>query len=218
MTQKKGKNDRQATGEPATDGAALILDYLRKQNRPYSATDVSVNLHNKVTKAYAVKALRELHQKKEIECRIAGKQIVYHATQEEVDEKSADTVAVMDEEIKSLQEQLLGLKENEKKLQAELSSLNAVPLVSGLRGEIKRLEEEKESLCVQLAKVQGDGEANVSPQETEAARRDWKFWQKQARVRAQICRDLWRKCSETLPEGITREELWEQLGLEGSPL
>jgi 26S proteasome regulatory subunit (ATPase 3-interacting protein) len=128
--------------------------------------------------------------------------------QEESDENSADAVAAIDEEIQRLQEELPGLKEEEKKVQAELSSLNAVPLLSELRAEIEKLESEKESLAASLAKVHGDGEVNVSPQETEAVRKDWKLWQVQARVRARICRDLWLKCSETLPEATTREELW----------
>ncbi|KAJ0417192.1 Tat binding protein 1-interacting protein-domain-containing protein [Aspergillus carlsbadensis] len=217
MAPKKGKADKQAD-DASSDGTAMILDYLRKQNRPYSAIDVSTNLHNKVTKAYAVKALRDLHQKKQIECRVAGKQTVYHATQEESDDTSADAVAVMDEEIQRLQEELPGLKEEEKKVQAELSSLNALPLLSELRAEIEKLDSEKESLAASLAKVHGDGELKVSPQETEAVRKDWKLWQVQARVRARICRDLWLKCSETLPEGTTREELWERLGLEDSSL
>ncbi|KAK6495188.1 hypothetical protein TWF481_003214 [Arthrobotrys musiformis] len=38
----------------------MILDYLQKQNRPYSATDISANLHNAVTKANAAKLLKEL--------------------------------------------------------------------------------------------------------------------------------------------------------------
>jgi 26S proteasome regulatory subunit (ATPase 3-interacting protein) len=139
---------------------------------------------------------------------ILGKQTVYHATQEESDETSADAIAAMDEEIQRLQEELPGLKEEEKKVQAELSSLNAVPLLSELRTELEKLESEKESLAASLAKVHGDGEANGSPQETEAVRKDWKLWQVQARVRERICRDLWLKCSETLPEGTTREELW----------
>ncbi|KAL2816329.1 Tat binding protein 1-interacting protein-domain-containing protein [Aspergillus granulosus] len=196
MPPKKGKTDKQAAEDASSDGTAMILDYL----------------------PYAVKALRELHQKKEIECRVAGKQTVYHVTQEESDENNADVVAAMDEEIQSLQEQLPRLKEDEKKLRAELNSLNAVPLLSELRAEIKDLEGEKESLAARLAKVHGDGEVNVSPRETEAARKYWKFWQGQARIRARICRDLWYKCSETLPEGTSREELWERLGLEGSPL
>ncbi|KAL4973239.1 Tat binding protein 1-interacting protein-domain-containing protein [Aspergillus desertorum] len=217
MVQKKGKTDKSAKDVPL-EGSALILDYLRRQNRPYSAIDISTNLHNKVTKTYAVKALRELHQKKEIECRVAGKQTVYHALQEEMDEAGPDAVAAMDEEIESLQEQLSGLKENEKKIQGELNSLNAIPLLSELRTEIKKLQEEKELLTARLAMVNGDGSAEVSPQEKENVRREWKKWQNQDRVRARIYRDLWRKCSETLPEGVTREELWESLGLEGTPI
>ncbi|KAL5043403.1 hypothetical protein BDW71DRAFT_119646 [Aspergillus fruticulosus] len=207
MALKKGKTDKSAK-DASLEGSALILDYLRKQNRPYSAIDISTNLHNKVTKTYAVKALRELHQKKEIECRVAGKQTVYHALQEEIDEVGPHTIAAMDREIESLQEQLSGLKENEKKIQGELNSLNAVPLLSELRIEIKKLEREKESLAARLAKAHGDGSAEVSPQEKEKVRKDWKIWKNQDRVRAKICRDLWRKCSETLPEGVTREELW----------
>ncbi|KAL4924662.1 putative TBP interacting domain protein [Aspergillus undulatus] len=187
-------------------------------SRPYSAIDISTNLHNKVTKSYAVKALKELHQKNEIECRVAGKQTVYHALQEELDESGPDAVAAMDVEIAILQEQLSALNDEEKKMQGELNALNAMPLLSELRVEVKRLEEEKEKLTASLAKMHGDGSTEVSPQEKEVVRKDWKIWQDQSRVRARICRDLWRKCSETLPEGMTREGLWESLGLEGSPM
>ncbi|KAL4757385.1 putative TBP interacting domain protein [Aspergillus foveolatus] len=217
MAQKKGKTDKTAK-DASLEGSALILDYLMKQNRPYSALDISTNLHNRVTKTYAIKALRELHQKKEIECRVAGKQTVYHALQEEINEAGHDVIAAMDEEIVSLQEQLSSLKENEKRVQGELNSLNAMPLLSELRTEIMKLEKEKESLAARLIKVCGDASAEVSPQEKEKMRKDWKIWQNQESVRAKICRDLWRKCSETLPEGMTREELWENLGLEGTPM
>ncbi|KAL5332814.1 Tat binding protein 1-interacting [Aspergillus crustosus] len=186
--------------------------------RPYSAIDISSNLHNKVTKAYAVKALRELHQKKEIECQVAGKQTVYHALQEETDKTSPDAVAAVDQDIQSLQEQFPDIKGKEKKLQAELNSITAIPLLSELQLEIRKLEEENKSLGARLAAVHGDGSENITPQEKEAVRKDWKVWQNQNKVRAGICQDLWRKCSETLPENMTREELWEGLGLEGTPM
>ncbi|KAL4951330.1 Tat binding protein 1-interacting [Aspergillus filifer] len=172
----------------------------------------------RINAAYAVKALKDLHQKKEIECKVAGKQTVYHALQEESDDNSPDAVAAMDAEIESLQEQLPGLKEDEKRAQAELNALNAKPLLSELRVEVEKLEEEKEELAERLVKLHGDGATDVSPQEKENVRKDWKIWQNQVRVRAKICRDLWRKCSETLPEGMTREGFWESLGLEGAPM
>lgn len=137
-----------------------------------------------------------------------GKQMVYHALQEELNQDGPDIVAVMDEEIQSLQEQLPSLKEKDKKMQGELNSINTISLPSELRAEIEKLEKEKGSLIAQLAKSHCDGSIQVSPLEKVNVRRDWKHWQNQARLRAQICRDIWRKCSETLPENMTGEQLW----------
>lgn len=75
---KDGEKEAKLTPEQS---ATLMLDYLRKQNRPYSATDISANLKNRVTKAAAAKLLKDMHERKEIEGRAAGKQIVYHAIQ-----------------------------------------------------------------------------------------------------------------------------------------
>ena len=75
---KDGEKEAKLTPEQS---AAVILDYLRKQNRPYSATDISSNLKNRVTKAAAAKLLKDMHERNEIEGRAAGKQIVYHVIQ-----------------------------------------------------------------------------------------------------------------------------------------
>ena len=73
-----GEKEAKLTPEQSAD---LILNYLRKQNRPYSATDISTNLKNRVTKAAAAKLLKDLHERNEIEGRASGKQIVYHVIQ-----------------------------------------------------------------------------------------------------------------------------------------
>ena len=75
---EKGERESKLSLEKS---AALVLDYLRKQNRPYSAVDVSTNLKNRVSKATAAKLLKDMHERNEIEGRAAGKQIVYHAIQ-----------------------------------------------------------------------------------------------------------------------------------------
>jgi 26S proteasome regulatory subunit (ATPase 3-interacting protein) len=75
---KKDEKEAKLTPEQS---AAMVLDYLRKQNRPYSATDISANLKNRVTKTAAAKLLKDLHERNEIEGRAAGKQLVYHSIQ-----------------------------------------------------------------------------------------------------------------------------------------
>jgi 26S proteasome regulatory subunit, ATPase 3, interacting protein len=59
------------------DPTELIISYLKSQNRPYSATDISSNLHNKVTKTKTDRFLKEMFERKEIDGKVSGKQWVY---------------------------------------------------------------------------------------------------------------------------------------------
>ena len=74
-TKKDAKEEKEAKLTPEQSAA------LRRQNRPYSASDISSNLKNRVSKAAAAKLLKDMHERKEIEGRAAGKQLVYHAIQ-----------------------------------------------------------------------------------------------------------------------------------------
>ena len=75
---EKGEKEAKLTPEQSS---SLIIDYLHKQNRPYSAIDISSNLKNRVSKAAAQKLLKDLHERNQIAGQAAGKQIVYHAIQ-----------------------------------------------------------------------------------------------------------------------------------------
>ena len=55
--EEKKEKVKAVTGE---DAVALILAYLKVQNRPFSATEVSANLHGKVTKTVADKLLKDM--------------------------------------------------------------------------------------------------------------------------------------------------------------
>lgn len=137
-----------------------------------------------------------------------GKQTVYHALQDSSDDASTEVIANLDQEIKQLQEQLTTLRANEKKARADLATLCSKPLLSELRQDIDRLEKEKESILGRLAKFHGNDSVQVSPAERAGIEREWKLWQKHASTRSRICRDMWKRCSEVVPEGMTREELW----------
>ncbi|GKZ27291.1 hypothetical protein AbraIFM66951_005033 [Aspergillus brasiliensis] len=239
MAQRRGKNEKHlGAGAAAPDGPALVLDYLREFDLSFAillalrslavalirlvtipmltvATEVSTNLHNKITKAHAAKALRELHQNKQIEGRAAGKQIVYHALQETSNEVTPEMIAALDEQTEQLQKQVSGLEAAEKKTRAELAAICARPLLSELRRDVGQLEQEHEAIRVRLVQARGSNAGTVPVQVKVDAETDWKHWQNQANVRGQICRDLWRMCSEVVPDNMAREELWEDLGLEG---
>ncbi|KAH1375357.1 hypothetical protein KXW31_000951 [Aspergillus fumigatus] len=215
MTQKKAKAADMLDGG-AKDEASLILDYLRKQNRPYSAIDVSTNLHNKVTKTHAAKVLRELHRKKEIEARVSGKHTVYHAVQEASDEFTIETMAMMNERNEQLEKQLTTLKTKEKKARTELATLSTKPLLCELRHDVGQLEQETQAISSRLKKIQKRDSIQMSPEKRAELGKEWRRWNRIASVRKRICRDLWSRCLEVSPDNVCREELWDSLGLEGS--
>src|SRR5699024_9189717 len=99
-------------------------------------------------------------------------------------------------------------KVNEKKARADLAALCSKPLPSELRQDIDRLEKEKESILGRLEKFHGNDSAQISPAERAEIGREWELWQKHVNTRGRICRDMWKRCSEVVPEGMTREELW----------
>ncbi|KAJ5510834.1 Tat binding protein 1-interacting [Penicillium expansum] len=204
MAPRKPKSDA-AAGD---DDASMIREYLRQQNRPYSAIDVSANLHNKVTKTQAAKLLRDLHEKKQIEGRASGKQTVYHALQDPSDVTTPEVAAAVKLNIESLEREISTLKAKEKKARAELAALHAKPRISDLRQDISRLESELSMIQARLASRHKGDPVQISPEEREKLEKEWKYWQWHANVRRRICCDLWGQCSEVLPENMTAAELW----------
>ncbi|CAJ0649251.1 17239_t:CDS:2, partial [Entrophospora sp. SA101] len=63
------------------DAEQMVMEYLRKQNRPYSAT---------VTKTVAQKVLNSLVEKNEINCKPYGKQYVYYIKQDQLESPSSE--------------------------------------------------------------------------------------------------------------------------------
>lgn len=148
----------------------------------------------------------------------------------------------MDEKIEQLQAQLTTLKTKEKKARTELAMLSAKPLLCELRHDVSQLEQETQVISSRLKEIQESDSTQVSPEEKAELGKEWRRWNKTASVRKRICRDLWSKCLDVVPDNVSQEELWvstpipdaatrrgsatvsadlvhqESLGLEGSPL
>lgn len=55
----------------------ILADYLGKQNRPYSVTDLMTNLHNSMSKPLITKALTQLETAGTIKAKAYGKSVIY---------------------------------------------------------------------------------------------------------------------------------------------
>jgi predicted nucleic acid-binding Zn-ribbon protein len=132
-----------------------------------------------------------------------------------------ETMATMDEKIKQLEEQLTTLKTNEKKARADLATLSTKPLLSELRHDVGRLEQETRAVSSRLKKIQKRDSIQVSPEERAKVGREWRRWNK---VTDNVSREELWVSTPTLDAALRRRSaafsvdfvLQESLGLEGS--
>ncbi|KAF2144572.1 uncharacterized protein K452DRAFT_296003 [Aplosporella prunicola CBS 121167] len=211
MAPRKEKTEK-VSGNEAAD---TILTYLRKQNRPYSATDVSANLHNRVSKAAAAKLLKELHERKEIEGRASGKQIVYHAIQNSADSAGPEELAAMDASIQALKDETTAAAGEAKSLRAKLTTLNATMSTVDLRSTVIGLEAETQELRARLDSLRGGSVRPVTGEEKAGIDKELARWKKAEAARGKIAKELWAYILDVLPEDVQAAELRESLGLDG---
>ncbi|KAF2400074.1 Tat binding protein 1-interacting [Trichodelitschia bisporula] len=210
MPPRKEKVEK-ATGDAATDA---VLSYLRQQNRPYSATDISANLHNKVTKAAAAKICKDLAERNEIASRASGKQIVYHALQDPalLEQCTPEHLTSLDAALRDAQAEIAELKSRHKVLTAQLATLSkAVPLAE-LQARNEALVEEKEGLERRIERLRMGAVGPVREGEREEIDRELKRVERVVARRKGIVREMWAVISEAVGEG--KEELREELGVE----
>ncbi|CAN9234228.1 unnamed protein product [Alternaria alternata] len=206
------KTEEKATANEASD---LVLEYLRKQNRPYSAIDVSANLHNKVTKASAAKILKDLHEQKAIEGRVAGKQIVYHALQNAAEACTTEQLAALDESILNVRTRTISLLTSAKNLRSSLSSLNSTLSTTDLIASIHALETERAEIVTRLDGLKKGKAKKITVAEREATEKEWKRSVRVAKIRKKIAMEMWKLIEGKLPDQQTREEHREMFDLDG---
>lgn len=177
--------------------------------------------------AQAAKTLKELHENQVIAGKAAGrsrsihitssqltgmafsgKQLVYHAVQDPADAMSLDELAAMDRELGTLRDSIATSRAKEKLLRANLISVNATLSTDELRSSVILHEHEKKEILGRLGLLRSGKMKPVLPEEKEAVDREWLQWSKKAGVRKKICLELWEFCTEEVPEGKTKEELW----------
>jgi len=134
--------------------------------------------------------------------------MVYHAVQDPADAMSLEDLAAMDKEISALRENIATAKANEKLLRANLVSVNATLSTEELRSSVSILEHETKEILGRLGPLRSGNVKPVVPEEKEAVDKEWNQWSKKARMRKKICMELWDFCTEEVPEGMTKGELW----------
>ncbi|PKC74560.1 putative hop2 protein [Rhizophagus irregularis] len=163
----------------------MIVDYLRKTNRPYSATDVSNNLHGAITKTVAQKVLNALAIKSEVRQKVYGKQSVYVINQEQFESPSQEELNDMDSKIEELKKEVDKYKEKNRQLTSELATLNNSLTNEQCEERLKVLTEQNRKYEERLKELQsGTKQFSVDDAKRidEKFEKNRKFWRQRKRM------------------------------------
>ncbi|XP_065053672.1 homologous-pairing protein 2 homolog isoform X2 [Rhopilema esculentum] len=188
-----------------------VLDYLNKQNRPYSATDIFNNMHKEFGKTAIVKALESLAEKKVIHEKTYGKQKVYAPMQAQYGEYDENELKSMDQEIFELNDELTKLRQKCKSQESVIGNLNNQMTTKDAAERLEELEKECQSMQKRIKKIESEGNG-ITPEVKEKIYKDNKEYIQHWKKRKRMAMDLLNCILEGYPK--TKKQLLEETGVE----
>ncbi|KND03717.1 uncharacterized protein SPPG_01179 [Spizellomyces punctatus DAOM BR117] len=199
-----------AKGDEAND---VILKYLKKQNRPYSAVDVFNNLGGQVGKSNVLKALTALAEEKQIHAKLNGKQWVYVAKQDDLQVPSKEDLDAMDSKIAKLKDELAALKEETREAQAVLNGLTNSLTNEQIEQRLRELKEENSKLEERLSSLRSRStRQQLSAEDRKRIDKNLEAMQKEWRKRKRMFNDMWAAVTENIQGSLA--EFRETVGVE----
>lgn len=195
------------------DAAAMpaILEYLVKQNRPYSAVDIHSNLHKAYGKTAVTKALETLAEEGKVKEKTYGKQKVYVADQSHFPTVDDAELKAMDTKIAAKAHNLRVSEEKQKRLETVLRDLSSSLTTEEAHKQLTELTKQCQQLEEKLSGLKSN-KNSVSPEDRQkvmAARTKYvKEWKKRKRMAT----DMLDAILEGYPK--KKRDLYEDIGIE----
>ncbi|XP_031328048.1 homologous-pairing protein 2 homolog [Photinus pyralis] len=186
-----------------------IYNFLKDQNRPFSANDVLENVGKEYGKAAVQKTLDGLVEKGKIFEKLYGKQRIYCVTQEE--NQVGEGVRQFDQKIHGLTE---NLKRVANELQTKMTDLQALQgKITTAEAKRQRDEKRDEILHIQnkLKALQDEPNPITAEQKIKIESEHEKHL-KEFRKRKRMCMDILNSILENYPK--TKKHLFEEVGVE----
>ena len=217
MARGKKATDEQKPAAASLDGEEqLILNYLKKQNRPYSAIDVFNNLHGEVGKTSCVRILTNLAERGLIHQKTYGKQSVYVVKQTELGAPTPAELAALDSQIENINSEINGRTSSIQAYKSKLASITSYPPTDSLRESIIALQNRIEEKKVKLETLSKGG-VQVNSDERIKVIKQGQILSKQVQSRKRLCMDIVNGILDGAGESMGKKsakEMMEEMGCE----
>ena len=205
MSKSDSKNENKAS--------EVIMEYLEKNNRPYSVNDIHNNLQQQFGfgKALVTRVLENMAADGSIREKVWGKSKIYFLDQSKLPTISEEEVADIDSRTAKLRAVHGDLMEGIKEYEHKLSGYKKQMTVAQINQEIREVSLEVQGLENRLAAIK-ERSQNVDPEENIVVKKEHGKvigeWRKRKRMATSMI--------DTILEGasLTKRSLMEQIGIE----
>ncbi|CAH1789071.1 unnamed protein product [Owenia fusiformis] len=188
-----------------------ILQYLTKQNRPYSAIDVYNNLHKVYGKTVVVKVLESLAQEGKIREKLNGKQKAYVVDQSQFPDVPESEMKFMEKKITDLSEKLKTAQANLRQHQTELKGLTSSMSTEEARIQLGVINNQCNACKAKIAAFEAGGK-RVTPEEREKVMKMREKYVSAWKKRRRMANDILDTILESYPK--PKKALYEDVGIE----
>ncbi|KAF9945004.1 PSMC3 interacting protein [Mortierella alpina] len=205
------KEKKQAVSKGGDKSEKLVLDYLVKQNRPYSVTDIVSNLHAAVSKTECQRVINALVDKDLVTMKLYGKQAIYVARQDTIEAVTPEQLAAINSEINSLQTRTIEAKSRNKHLNSELSALKSALTKEQITARLEQLRSKNQKSKDHLEQLRS-GTQLVSAEEKKLVVKEMEKHRKLWIQRRRLFKEMFATVTENFPS--KPKDLLEELDID----
>ncbi|KII83974.1 hypothetical protein PLICRDRAFT_433744 [Plicaturopsis crispa FD-325 SS-3] len=208
-TKAKAPDVKILKGQEAED---LVLDYVKRMNRPFGAVDVCANLKGAVPKTQTQKILLALTEKEELVMKTYGKTTFFVANQAKIASVPAEQLTALETELKVIEDANKLAAAGLRTVSNELAKIKGTPTDTELDAQIKEVACTTEERVKRLAPLRA-GTTLISAEAVAQIDSDWVRWRAEWVRRKKIFIQFWQLVTDTLPPQDATM-LAEDLGIE----
>ncbi|SAM09414.1 hypothetical protein [Absidia glauca] len=191
-----------------------LLQFLRRVNRPYSATDMCTHLQGKYTKTSIGKALEKLIDQDMIVSKTFGKAVIYTVKQEKTTDVGDDQALA--KELETTTERLQTLRGENRQRQQRLAKLKSVPKTDDAKTQLEQTLAANASMQQQIAEFEQKGIVQISAEERQRVDRLLGSHRKLWSQRRRLFKDILGAMMENMP--LKKSELLEEIDFQDDPV
>ncbi|KAI8989495.1 Tat binding protein 1-interacting protein-domain-containing protein [Pilobolus umbonatus] len=207
MSKKKGNNN----SDNKDDEYVAISEYLKRVNRPYSATDIFNNLQGKYSKSIITKTLDLLVENSVVISKTYGKSVIYSVKQDLQNKEMESDMKSLEKKIDMLSKEYEDIVSQNKKLEHEISVLKTQPNSDEARIQLDTYIKENQQMEQRLKTLRG--EAKLIPVEKrKRVEKEFEYSKKMWKKRKAMFNDIYHAVTEHMPGDP--KQLKHDLGIE----